>query len=166
MTKEDKFYWLLDIKNNCLIEKAIECLDIVEFPGISNNPVIASWAEEVNAPSKYKEDKTPWCALFMSYIVHSCGYDLPKGSTKSLNWLEWGGTIEIPEIGDILIYKKRIGGHIGLFVEEDGDYYWTLGGNQSRKEGQDSVNIKRIKKSKCVRICRPIKTIKNEVSKD
>lgn len=52
-------------------------------------------------------------------------------------------------LGDILVFKRDGGGHVGFYVAEDKDYYHVLGGNQS-----DSVNITRIAKYRCVGIRR------------
>jgi cell wall-associated NlpC family hydrolase len=46
-------------------------------------------------------------------------------------------------LGDVLVFKRQGGGHVGLYVGEDKDAYHVLGGNQS-----DSVSITRILKDR------------------
>jgi len=46
-------------------------------------------------------------------------------------------------LGDILVFSRKGGGHVGFYVAEDATAYHVLGGNQS-----DSVSITRIAKSR------------------
>jgi hypothetical protein len=47
----------------------------------------------------------------------------------------------MPMLGDVLVFVRNGGGHVGLYVGEDETAFHVLGGNQS-----DAVNIKRIAK--------------------
>ncbi len=151
----EEFAWLKDIKGNCILEKALDYYGVVEFPGDISNPMILSWAKQTKK-EWYNEDKLDWCGIFISYIVDACGYSIPQRSNRSLSWIDWGVDVtDNPEPGDIIIFKKEgISGHIGLYVKEEENHYWVLGGNQNL-QGKDSVNIKKIKKRKFVRICKP-----------
>ncbi len=53
-------------------------------------------------------------------------------------------------LGDVLIFARNGGGHVGLYAGEDDDAWHTLGGNQS-----DAVNIKRIAKGRLYAARRP-----------
>ena len=46
-------------------------------------------------------------------------------------------------LGDVLVFSRNGGGHVGFYVGEDTTHYHVLGGNQS-----DSVNIARIAKNR------------------
>lgn len=158
----EEFAWLKEIKGNCILEKALDYYGVVEFPGDINNPMILSWAKQTKK-EWFTKDEYDWCGIFISYIVHSCGFPIPQRSNRSLSWIDWGVEVTEPRPGDIIIFKKEgISGHIGIFIKEEEDHYWVLGGNQNL-EGKDSVNIKKLKKRKFVRICRPEQ---NETSKN
>ena len=163
----EEFQWLRDIKDNCILQKALDYYGVVEFPGDINNPMILSWAKQTKK-EWFTKDEFDWCGIFLSYVVVSCGFDIPQRSNRSLSWIDWGEEVKEPQPGDIIILKKEgISGHIGLFVREEVHHYWVLGGNQNL-EGRDSVNIKKIKKRKFVRTCRPInqQIQTDETSKD
>ena len=51
--------------------------------------------------------------------------------------------------GDILVFSRGNGGHVGFYVGEDDTCYHVLGGNQS-----NMVNVTRILKSRCISIRR------------
>ena len=58
--------------------------------------------------------------------------------TKSLaarSWLKAGTFVDVPQMGDIVVFwrvkKDSELGHVGIFINEDGDYVNVLGGNQS-----------------------------------
>ena len=46
-------------------------------------------------------------------------------------------------LGDILVFKRDGGGHVGFYIGEDNDCYHVLGGNQS-----NAMNVTRILKSR------------------
>jgi len=48
-------------------------------------------------------------------------------------------------LGDVLIFTRGIGGHVGIYVREDDKCYHVLGGNQS-----DSVYITSKGKERCI----------------
>lgn len=165
MNLPKEFEWVLEQTSSCLLSTAIKYYGVEEIPGEESNELIIKWAKSTGK-TWYDKDSLHWCGIFISYVVQECGYIIPEQSNRALSWIAWGEEIKEPVPGDILIFKyKGIRGHIGLFIEEEGEYYWVLGGNQ-RKGQKDSVNIKRIKKSKCVYICRPTKIEQNEISKD
>lgn len=58
-------------------------------------------------------------------------------------------------LGDILVFTRNGGGHVGLYVGETSNSYYVLGGNQS-----DRINITRIAKSRLHSIQRPEYKIK------
>jgi hypothetical protein len=59
--------------------------------------------------------------------------------------------VQSPGLGDVLVFTRNGGGHVGFYVAEDKDCYHVLGGNQS-----NSVTITRIAKSRCIAFRRPI----------
>jgi hypothetical protein len=71
--------------------------------------------------------------------------------------LEWAKEAGIKDykhdrakLGDILVFKRTGGGHVGLYIGEDDECYHCLGGNQG-----DTVNIVRKAKNRIYAIRRP-----------
>jgi uncharacterized protein (TIGR02594 family) len=76
-------------------------------------------------------------------VAHRAGKDVPSKPLWALNWAKWGQDGGQPELGDVLVFVRPGGGHVGLYVGEDGIAYHVLGGNQS-----DAVSIARINKDR------------------
>lgn len=125
----------------------------LELPGEANNPVIIEWAKEVGGwiGSWYQQDSVPWCGLFMAMVAKRAKFPFTQKALSALEWLRWGRPVDQAMLGDVLVFKRTGGGHVGLYVGEDDDAYHVLGGNQS-----DSVCITRIDKTRCVGIRRCI----------
>jgi uncharacterized protein (TIGR02594 family) len=75
-----------------------------------------------------------------------------KNYLRAMSWTSFGKAIKPNEaaLGDILVFNRNGGGHVGFYIAEDDTAYHVLGGNQS-----DSVNITRILKSRIYSINRP-----------
>ncbi len=67
------------------------------------------------------------------------------------DWIKFGNASDKPMLGDVLVFGRKGGGHVGLYVGEGRDAYHVLGGNQD-----DTVSIKRIARAGCsgARRCR------------
>lgn len=131
-----------------LIREALKLYGITEFQGPDNNPTILGWAKEVNSTISqyYTRDEIAWCALFMSVVAKRAGYQPPEGfdAIRARSFLKWGDPVfGFPLIGDILIFNRQGGGHVGIYVGEDKVCYHVLGGNQG-----DKVSIVRIPKER------------------
>lgn len=112
--------------------------------GPENNPTIMGWANYLNVP--YAGDDVPWCGLFMGYVAAMSNKALPKGPlVRASTWLNFGKPVgkDGPKLGDVLIFHRNGGGHVGLYCAEDNFFYYVLGGNQS-----DSVRISPYAKSR------------------
>lgn len=145
--------------NQCLIlpilAQAINLYGVKEVPGSGDNPIIIDWAKEVNTTvgKWYKHDSEAWCALFVSVCAKRAGYQPPDGfdAVRAKSFEKWGDPISgEPILGDVLVFSRTGGGHVGIYVGEDNDYYHVLGGNQS-----DAVCITRIAKERMTMARRP-----------
>lgn len=130
--------------------KALELYGITEEVGSKNNPVILEWAKELNLESVYTADSIPWCALFVSIIMKRAGREPVENPLWALNWANFGVNVGKPMLGDVLVFKRNGGGHVGLYVGEDISAYHVLGGNQG-----DKVCIVRIGKDRLFSARRP-----------
>lgn len=130
---------------------ALNLIGVMEHAGSADNPQIMAWARECRAAGVnvdgYTADSVPWCGLFMAYCM--VAGDRAKeakaigGTLWALNWSKFGEDGGQPELGDILTFKRKGGGHVALYIGEDANYYHVVGGNQS-----DRVNIMRIAKAR------------------
>ena len=101
--------------------------------GSVNNPNVLKYFSEIGH-SWVKDDDTPWCAAFLSWVLLRAN----RGSPKTLlarKFLEYGQPTTIPETGDIVVLwrikKEGPYGHCGLFIKETAKGIFVLGGNES-----------------------------------
>jgi uncharacterized protein (TIGR02594 family) len=129
----------------------IKIYGIKEAPGAIDNPVILSWAKEVGAQD-YNHDEVPWCGLAMAVIAKRAQKDFNFQPLWAKNWSRFGQKVtDGPKLGDVLVYTRKGGGHVGLYIGEDKTCYHTGGGNQL-----NAVNIIRMEKSRLFSVRRPI----------
>lgn len=149
-----KYSWLNDLELPKTVKEGIKLLGTVETPGAKNNPIIMSWAKEVGLQKSYSADSVPWCGLFAAVVAKRAGKDVVEAPLWARNWAKFGTVASTPSLGDILVFIRDGGGHVGIYIAEDATAYHVLGGNQS-----DSVTITRIAKARCVAARRPIYTV-------
>lgn len=142
------YQWLNQITPPNTIKEALKLYGVKEKLGPENNPEIMSWVSETNI-NGYNADSIPWCGLFAALIVKRAGWEIVEGPLWARNWANFGQASS-PALGDILVFARDGGGHVGFYVAEDKDYYHVIGGNQS-----DMVNIIRISKSRLIAARRP-----------
>lgn len=152
-----------------MLVEALKLYGVLETPGAANNPTILAWADEVArdhgtaytrwAADWYDKDSIAWCGLFMAVVAVRAGQSRPERMPppkylSAKDWLNYGERV-VPfsdaMLGDVLVFDRSGGGHVGLYVGEDADAFHVLGGNQS-----DAVTIARIPKSRCVGVRRPV----------
>ena len=122
-----------------------------EVPGKANNAKILKWADYLGLDNVYSEDSIPWCGLYAAYVVKRSGRDPVKDPLWARNWANWGVASTTPSLGDILVFVRDGGGHVGFYIAEDATAYHVLGGNQS-----DKVCFTRIAKNRCVAVRSPV----------
>lgn len=93
---------------------------------------------------KATDDETPWCSSFVNWCFKQVG--IPgTGSAAARSWLKWGMTVDIPQEGDLVIFRRGsspTAGHVAFFVKSQGTLVYVLGGNQS-----DQVKVSAYKRS-------------------
>lgn len=84
-------------------------------------------------------DEVPWCSVFIMALAMDLGIKVNANATAR-SWLNAGIKVEKAEIGDVCIFWRGSvdswQGHVGLFVAENSQNIYVLGGNQA-----GSVNI-------------------------
>lgn len=146
-----EYAWLLKLDLlPKMVAQALESYGVRETAGPANTPEILAWATQTGLRSSYNADATPWCGLFMAYVAKSAGKIMPKDPLWALNWAKFGVEGGQPELGDVLVFVRKGGGHVGLYIGEDSEAYHVLGGNQG-----DCVCFTRIDKERLYAVRQP-----------
>lgn len=151
MTLPTKYMWLesIDQLPRTIVE-ALKLYGTKETVGDGNNPTILGWAQEVGLGNQYRQDSVPWCGLFADLVVKRAGKDPVQSPLWALSWKSFGTAVTQPGLGDILVFQRPGGGHVGFYVAETATTYCVLGGNQG-----DAVSIIEVAKNRCVGHQRP-----------
>lgn len=104
---------------------------------------MAGYGTDLGAPHRI-----PWCGLYAAHLAHQAGYEFPDHPLWAANWAGFGVKSATPSLGDVLVFERDGGGHVGLYVAEDDTAYHVLGGNES-----DQVKIVRELKTR-LKACR------------
>lgn len=92
--------------------------------------------------SLYLRSKTslPWCAGFVSYCLKTSGVQF-RYTLRAKDFLTYGVKVLQPLPGDLVIFTRKSGGHIGIVEQVFKDYYISIEGNV----GDYPAKVKRIK---------------------
>jgi len=139
------FSFLNNTKSPRVIAEAMKLYGTKEIIGIKHNPIILNWAKELGqyVGIDYKADEVPWCGLFVGVCVFRAGFKPVNICVRASEWSKFGVPSDMPSIGDILVFSRSGGGHVGFYVGENKHYYYVLGGNQS-----NTVNIMSLEKKR------------------
>jgi uncharacterized protein (TIGR02594 family) len=148
-----RYGWLAREPGPKMLIEALKLYGTIEAAGSKNNPTIIAWAAEVGGEVKdvYSADSIPWCGLFMAVVAKRAGKDAPLHPLWALSWSAWGAKVDKPMLGDVLTFTRTGGGHVAMYVGEDAQSYYTLGGNQA-----DSVCITRMPNARLYAARRPL----------
>lgn len=146
-----QYQWLLNEPGPKMILEFLKIYGIAEVPGTEDNPVILDWARQVGVQNRYIHDEIPWCGLTMAILAKRAGKEVNFDPLLALNWAQFGHKVtDGAMLGDVLVFKRPGGGHVGLYIGEDFNCFHVAGGNQS-----DKVNIVRKGKDRLYAIRRP-----------
>lgn len=146
------------------IQEGLKLLGVAEVVGKGSNKTIISWRDELNQAgvtiTGYSDDDIPWCGLFAAVVVERAGKRGVASPLWAANWAKFGVGVTEAGLGDVLVFVRNGGGHVGFYVAEDATAYHVLGGNQSNK-----VSITRVAKNRCSARRRPIYNAKPDTVK-
>lgn len=132
-------------KKISLVISALRLYGTKGVQGPENNPVILSFFDKTGK-IKVNDDETPWCSAFLNGIANDLGFK-KSGLLNARSWLNVGVGVTSPSLGDIVIFWRESPtswkGHVAIYIKEDSNYIWCLGGNQNNE-----VNISKFEKSK------------------
>jgi uncharacterized protein (TIGR02594 family) len=151
-----KYEWLANVGTlPKTISEALKLHGVQEIVGKGSNKTIIGWRDELNAAgvaiAGYSDDDIPWCGLFAAIVVHRAGKRGVASPLWARNWAKFGTGVQEAGLGDVLVFVRNGGGHVGFYVAEDATAYHVLGGNQSNK-----VCVTRVEKARCIAIRRPV----------
>lgn len=150
--------WLTTLKGKPkTIILALAELGVREVVGKGSNRTIIGWRDELNQAgvkiAGYSDDDIPWCGLFAAIVCYrrmkNAG-EVVKEPLWARNWSRYGTKSPQASLGDVLVFERGAGGHVGFYVGEDSTAYHVLGGNQGNR-----VSIARIAKARCIAVRRP-----------
>ena len=131
------YAWLASEPGPKILVALLSVHGLAEAEGAADNPAILRLADEAGI-ADYGHDATPWCGLALAWAAAQAGFDRPDKPLWALDWLRFGTPVEAPMLGDVLVFARDGGGHVGLYVGEDTSHWHVLGGNQG-----DQVSIRR-----------------------
>jgi uncharacterized protein (TIGR02594 family) len=137
------------------IAEGLKLVGTHEKVGPGSNPEILRWRDELNAAGVkiegYSDDDIAWCGLLAAIVAHRAGKAVVKEPLWARNWLDFGKPVATPGLGDVLVFSRGKGGHVGFYVGEDEWAYHVLGGNQGNE-----VSVTRVLKSRLLGARRPV----------
>lgn len=152
------YQWLHSVKGLpntiklCIAEHGVK-----EVVGKGSNRTIIGWRDELNQAgvkiAGYSDDDIAWCGLFAAVICFrrmKVAAEVVKEPLWARNWSKYGVKAATAALGDILVFERGSGGHVGFYVGEDATAYHVFGGNQSNR-----VSIARVAKNRILAIRRP-----------
>lgn len=151
-----QYKWLSNEPGPNVLKEALKLYGVAEIKGGKHNPEIISWAKEINPEvvAFYKSDEIAWCGLFMAVCLKRAGWIPPKGydALRAMRYAQWGRFVPPGGycVGDIGVFSRTGGGHVGLLVGYDHESFHVLGGNQG-----DRVCVTRITLDRLYAVSRP-----------
>jgi uncharacterized protein (TIGR02594 family) len=137
------------------ISEGLVLLGTHEMVGKGSSRTIMAWRDELNLAGHkiagYSDDDIPWCGLFAAYVTFKAGKVPVASPLWAQNWSKFGDNSPISGLGDVLVFVRNGGGHVGFYVAEDATAYHVLGGNQGNQ-----VSITRVAKDRCRAHRRPL----------
>lgn len=163
----NRYFWLKD--NLADAPKTIqECvklghLDTREKPGPKSNQEILKLAAEAGVANIYKSDEIAWCAVAATVICLKAGKEVPftgYDRLRAKSFLKFGKEVKEPMFGDVIVFGRDGGGHVGFYIGEDSVCFHVAGGNQSNQ-----FNVTRIAKNRAIGYQRPIYNVQPKTVK-
>ena len=122
--------------NEPLLE-ALSYYGVKEVFGPEHNPQIVKFFHDLGY-HWINDDETAWCSAFLNYVCLKTGYELTYKLTAR-SWLDLPTRVLTPRLGDIVIFSTSDPtswqGHVGLYISENHNFIYTLGGNQDNMVG-------------------------------
>jgi uncharacterized protein (TIGR02594 family) len=148
----EKYKWLLKESGPLHMLEALKHYGLLETAGKGSTVDIMKWAKETGVSGWYSDDSVPWCGLFVGICMKRATWPIKPTLLSALSWQDFGDKVAKGQesYGDILVFIRPGGGHVGFYVGESKTAFLVLGGNQS-----DSVSLTWVAKDRLVACRRP-----------
>lgn len=93
---------------------------------------------DVTEVAQFDPDTQPWSGLFAGFVMAQSGIEPPPGFMDPKVWTAFGEALVEPEYGCVVATPN----HVALYLGEDADWLFVLGGNQA-----DTVGVSALAKS-------------------
>ena len=115
-----------------LLLEMLKYYGLKEVFGSKHNPEIVKMFHDIGY-NWINDDETAWCSAALNYFCKKLGYER-SGKLNARSWLNMTIKVTKPEMGDIVILWRdnpnSWQGHVGLYISDDKDKIYILGGNQ------------------------------------
>lgn len=151
MNLPQEYEWLLNEPSIPLLTTALKYYGLKEGAGSADNPTIMKWAHDFGI-TWYDHDSIAWCSLYMGEVAKETGFTPPDKNVllAAVSWATWGNSVGSPKLGNVLVFNRPGGHHVGLYVGEDETAFHVLGGNTG-----DAVSFARLLKTRLMAARRP-----------
>lgn len=85
------------------------------------------------------QENLPWCAGFVSYCAKQSGMHIPY-TLRAKDYLKLGTKTNNPKAGDLIVFSRKGGGHVGIIEKVTATTITTIEGNV----GDYPAKVKRI----------------------
>lgn len=122
--------WMLEGLNHCGVQ---------EVKGGEHHPLILEWWKTIKRGG-IKDDETAWCAAFVGAMLERCGV-VSTRFEGAKSYCSWGTPLDRPCYGAILVFKMKVGHHVGFAygMSRTGKIL-VLGGNQKDRVWVDGFD--------------------------
>ena len=107
------------------VKNAREYIGLREIKGVRNDPTIIRMLDDMGkfsgeAKAWWRDDETPWCGLFVGWIMGKTGRYVVKEWYRAKEWASPLLTkLKAPAYGCIAVLDRAGGGHVGFVVGKD-----------------------------------------------
>ena len=124
-------------------------LGVSEISGSRHNRRVVEYHQTTTL--RATDDETPWCSSFVNWCIIKAGL---KGtnSAAAISWASWGIAVPLTQgkPGDVAVFTRTGGNHVGFYLKHDANALTILGGNQG-----DEVNIATFSRARVMGLRRP-----------
>jgi uncharacterized protein (TIGR02594 family) len=112
-------------------------------------------AKKLDRMLRMDTSEIPWCGGFQGMTLATAlpREPLPANPLWARNWLKLGRSVpkDQPALGDVAVFERGSGGHVGTVVGHDATALHILGGNQS-----NAVTVARVGKNRLLGLRWPL----------
>ena len=109
-----------------MVQQGLALIGTREVIGKGSNRTILEWRDSLNQNgvkiAGFSDDDIPWCGLFVAHLAFSrlnSPSEVPESPLWARNWASYGNKVKTAMLGDVLVFVRNGGGHVGLYIAED-----------------------------------------------